>query len=139
MTPAAKILIMVSPARRVLDSSFEWRIHERKSIEAMKNQYIPDSSTHPGEVIAEYLESRGMSRVELAERSGVDLAEIDGILTGQVPVDSLKALRFEPILGRSARFWCNLQLHHDEALKRRNRAGIGEQGQNIPVADAIVA
>jgi addiction module HigA family antidote len=64
---------------------------------------------HPGEHLAEELESLGMSASELARKLDVPPNRITGILNGQRGLTGDTALRLAHFFGTSAEFWLNLQ------------------------------
>ena len=64
---------------------------------------------HPGEHLAEELETLGMSATELARRLNVPTNRITGILNGQRAITGDTALRLAHFFGASAEFWLNLQ------------------------------
>ena len=49
----------------------------------LKNQYLPDSVSPPGETLLEVLSTRGMSQAELADRTGItESSSIEKLLHG---------------------------------------------------------
>jgi addiction module HigA family antidote len=64
---------------------------------------------HPGEHLAEELESLGMSASELARRIKVPANRVTEILNGQRSITGDTALRLAHFFGTSAEFWLNLQ------------------------------
>ena len=64
---------------------------------------------HPGEHLAEELETLGMSASELARNLDVPANRITGILNGQRGITGDTALRLAHFFGTSAVFWLNLQ------------------------------
>ena len=46
------------------------------------NQYTPGYAIHPGEILEETLEARGMTRTAFAERSGLSLKTVSQIIHG---------------------------------------------------------
>ena len=79
---------------------------------------------HPGELIAEELQLRGMSGRECARRLGVTHKCISNILNGRARVTVRVALKLEPVLGTPARIWINLQMRHDLAKARARYAAL---------------
>jgi HTH-type transcriptional regulator/antitoxin HigA len=75
--------------------------------------------THPGELIAEYLEARRMSQIEFACRIDATPKYVCELLAQRARVTVKMALRFEPVLGRPAHFWINLQARYDLAKARK--------------------
>jgi addiction module HigA family antidote len=67
------------------------------------------TAIHPGEHLAEELETLGMSASELARNLDVPANRITGILNGQRGITGDTALRLAHFFGTSAVFWLNLQ------------------------------
>ncbi len=76
---------------------------------------------HPGRILKEELEARGLSANRLALDLGVPANRITGILNGKRAVSADTALRLARYLGTSARFWVNLQSHYDLEVAERER------------------
>jgi addiction module HigA family antidote len=64
---------------------------------------------HPGEHLAEQLETLSMSAAELARQLKVPTNRITHILNGQRAITGDTALRLGHFFGTSAEFWLNLQ------------------------------
>ena len=79
-----------------------------------KNQYQPDSLVTPGEVLEDYLDSLGMTQVELASRTGLAKKTINEIIKGKTPITPETSLKLERTLGRPAHFWNNLERQYQE-------------------------
>jgi HTH-type transcriptional regulator / antitoxin HigA len=78
----------------------------------------PNWAVHPGEVLAEALEERGMSQAELARRMDRPLKTINEIVKGKSAVTHDTAIQLELVLGIQARLWNNLQRDFWEAEAR---------------------
>ena len=87
--------------------------------DVLKNQYLPDSVSPPGETLLEVLSTRGMSQAELADRTGRPTKTINEIVKGKTAITPETALQFELVLGVSASFWNNREQQYREALARR--------------------
>lgn len=82
--------------------------------EQIKNQYLPDYISAPGETLLEALEERGMSQAELARRAGRPKKTINEIVKGKTAITPETALQLERVLGIPTRFWINRQQHYDQ-------------------------
>ncbi|GAB0058395.1 hypothetical protein SIID45300_02744 [Candidatus Magnetaquicoccaceae bacterium FCR-1] len=82
------------------------------------NQFVPDYAVHPGEILAEYLDSLAMSQAELASRTGLTPKHINEIIKGKSPITHETALMLERVLNRSIQYWINLQNLYDETMIR---------------------
>lgn len=86
------------------------------------NRFIPDYLVTPGEVLAEHLESLGMTQAELADRAGLAKKTINEIIKAKSPITPETALKLERTLGRPAHFWSNLERQYQD-----DRARLAEQ------------
>lgn len=68
---------------------------------------------HPGEILKEEIEARGLSANRLALDLGVPSGRITEILNGKRGISADTALRLARYFGNEARFWLNLQLLYD--------------------------
>jgi len=72
-------------------------------------KYEPDYAVAPGEILEETLQSRGMQKVDLAERCGLSAKQMSLIISGKAPITPEAAINFERALGISANIWNNLE------------------------------
>ncbi|MGR3219722.1 MAG: HigA family addiction module antitoxin [Candidatus Anammoxibacter sp.] len=70
--------------------------------------YKPDYAIHPGEILEEALEVRGLSQSDFAKQTGLSVKQINLILNGKAPVTPESAIKFERIIGTKASVWINL-------------------------------
>lgn len=84
----------------------------------IENQYLPNYTVPPGEVLEEELESRGMSQVELSERTGLAKKTINEIIKAKAAITPESALKFECVFRQPAEYWLNLENIYREALAR---------------------
>lgn len=69
---------------------------------------------HPGEILREeFLIPMNISQTQLAEDTGISLAEIEKVIEGKSSVTPNAALRLSLYFGLSERFWLNLQSRYD--------------------------
>lgn len=71
---------------------------------------------HPGEHLAEELQTLNMSAAELGRRLNVPTNRITGILNGRRAITGDTALRLAHFFGTSAQFWLNLQTLYELRL-----------------------
>ncbi len=88
---------------------------------AQKMSWSPDWAVHPGEHLAEHLESKGLSQAEFARLADMTPKLVSTILSGANPVTADSALKLERVLGMKADIWTGLQadwdLHQAKAAK----------------------
>lgn len=63
------------------------------------NNLIPAFPTHPGEILKDEIEYRGISQRRLAENMGIRYCVLNEILNGHRPITEKTALLFEAALG----------------------------------------
>ena len=68
---------------------------------------------HPGEMIKDELEARGITQKELAQQMGVSYTVFNEIVNGKRPVTTEYALLLEASLGTSASIWLRLQADYN--------------------------
>lgn len=77
--------------------------------------------THPGEVLREELEARGLSAAALALKLRVAPQRIQEIVGGRRGISPETALRLGLFFGNAPEFWLSMQTAHDLAVLRRER------------------
>jgi addiction module HigA family antidote len=77
-----------------------------------------DWTVHPGEILQEALDERGMSQRYLAFATGYTQKHINQIVKGHTRITVEAALRLERELDISARFWLHAQADYDLDIAR---------------------
>lgn len=85
------------------------------------NNITPFYVTHPGEVLKDEVEYRGISQRTLAEQIGMSYKALNEILNERRPVTIETAMLFEAALGISAKTLLNLQMEYNMSQVRRNK------------------
>ena len=80
---------------------------------------MPITAIHPGDHLAEELETLNLSAAELARQLKVPTNRITGILNGQRAITGDTALRLGHFFGTSAEFWLNLQSFYELRLAEK--------------------
>ena len=73
-------------------------------------------AVHPGEVLKDELEERGVSPASFARQIDVPANRISRIMAGTLAVTRDSALRFGHWFGMDPQFWLNLQAQYELAL-----------------------
>lgn len=76
---------------------------------------------HPGEILKDELEARGLSANRLSLDLGVPSGRIVEILNGKRGITPDTALRLGRYFGNSPQFWMNLQVQYELAVTERDR------------------
>jgi HTH-type transcriptional regulator / antitoxin HigA len=79
----------------------------------------PNWAMAPGDILLEALQDRGMTQVELAQRTARPPKTINEIIKGKAAITAETALQLERVLGISARFWNGLEATYRDGLARQ--------------------
>ncbi|MDR0892405.1 MAG: HigA family addiction module antidote protein [Mediterranea sp.] len=90
-------------------------------MEAISHKPVPYRPVHPGEILNDEVEERGLSVQQLAEQMGIDYIELDGILHAQRPITPEVALLIEATLGLNADTLVNMQTGYDMQVARKDK------------------
>ncbi|MDD2475151.1 MAG: ImmA/IrrE family metallo-endopeptidase [Dysgonamonadaceae bacterium] len=88
---------------------------------ANKNQYFPQTVSHPGETLDEKLEEMNMGPKEFAVRTAKPEKTIIAIIKGESSITADMAVLFESVTKIPAHFWLNSQRAFDEYVARNKR------------------
>ncbi len=94
----------------------------KKDIKSTPVEGFAFEPAHPGEILRDELEARGLSANALALKLRVPANRLTEILNGKRGVSAETALRLSRCLGPSASFWLGLQSQYDLA---RAQARVG--------------
>ena len=84
------------------------------------HELMPSTPIHPGEMIKDELQARGISQRKFAEIIGVSHTVLNGILNGKRPVTTEYALKIEAATGIPAYIWLNMQSAYNMQTARRD-------------------
>ena len=86
---------------------------EKNTEEMLSNNLEPAYPTHPGEILKEEVEYRGISQRQLAMQMGIAKSALNEILNGRRPITEKTALPFEAALGVNAEPLLRLQMQYN--------------------------
>lgn len=84
----------------------------------MSNELRPYVPTHPGNVLKDELQARGISQKRFAEIISVSYTMLNEIINGKRPVSAEMALILEAALGINASLWNNMQSRYNLEMAR---------------------
>lgn len=84
------------------------------------NNVTPSVPIHPGEMIKDEIEYRGISQKALAAEIGVAPSVLNEVLNGKRAVTTEYALLLEAALGIEADLWLKLQMEYNKQIVRTN-------------------
>lgn len=86
------------------------------------NNLEPLQPVHPGEMIKDEIECRGISQKKLAEQTGIPYTALNEVLNGKRPVSTEYALLLEAAFGVEAGIWIKTQADYDLITAKRNQS-----------------
>lgn len=106
-----------------------------KVVNIMNDNLVPFIATHPGELLKDELQERGISQKQLSVMTGIKPSAISETIHGKRSVSKNMAVALEKALGISAEMWMNLQTQYD--LDSANIVERDIQLETIPVTIPI--
>ncbi|MDY5766953.1 MAG: HigA family addiction module antitoxin [Alloprevotella sp.] len=85
------------------------------------NNLDPFEPTHPGELLKEEIECRGISQKELSRQTGIPYTALNEVLNGKRAITTEYALLIEAALGIESSFWLKLQMDYNVQITKRNK------------------
>jgi len=85
------------------------------------NNLTPSELIHPGEMLKDEIEYRGLSQRSLATQMGISPSLLNEILNGKRSISTEYALLFEAVLGIDADIWLRLQADYDMQAAKKNK------------------
>lgn len=88
--------------------------NDKTTMKGMRaNEMTPAFPTHPGDVLKNEIEYRGISQRQLAEEMGIAYSALNEILNARRPVTEKTALLFEAALGVNAEPLLKMQMRYN--------------------------
>jgi len=85
------------------------------------NNLTPYEPTHPGELLKEEIEYRGISQRKLAAKMGVAYSVLNEVLNSKRPVTTEYALLFEAVLDIDAEPLIGMQADYNMQVMKKNK------------------
>jgi antitoxin HigA-1 len=89
-----------------------------KVLNSRGKEIFTDVTLHPGEVLLDELEARGIKKSEFASQLGMKPGHFSDLLYGRRHVSAATAIKLERLLGISAEYWMRVQVYHDLFIER---------------------
>ncbi|MDR1098436.1 MAG: HigA family addiction module antidote protein [Tannerella sp.] len=86
------------------------------------NNLEPSEPIHPGELLKEEIECRGISQKKMAERMGMSYTVLNEILNCKRSVTTEYALLFEAALGIEAGIWLKTQADYNMQMVKKDKS-----------------
>jgi addiction module HigA family antidote len=84
-------------------------------------KYVCARPVHPGEILKEEIEYRGISQGELAAQMGISYKVLNHILNERVPLTTQTAMLFEAALGIPANMLIGMQTDYNISITKQDK------------------
>lgn len=84
------------------------------------NNLTPFEPTHPGEILREELECKGITQTKLAHEIGIKVSLLNELINGKRDFTIEYAMMIEAAIGIDADFWINLQTTYNKGKVQHN-------------------
>jgi HTH-type transcriptional regulator / antitoxin HigA len=81
--------------------------------------FTPDWISPPGETIADLIEEREWTQLDLAKRLGSSKKHVNQLISGKAPITEETAIKLESVLGSSASFWLSREAQYRAKLAEK--------------------
>ena len=98
------------------------------------NRLTPAYPTHPGEILKDEIECRGISQRKLATQMGMQYSVLNEILNAHRPLTEKTALLFEAALNVDAETLMRLQLKYNMLTTRKDKSFMEKLAQVRKIA-----
>ncbi len=105
--------------------------------EMIANNLTPFEPTHPGEILREEIECRGITQTQLAKEIGVKVSLLNELINGKRNFTVEYALLLEAALGIDADFWLNMQTSYDKTKATQNSTFMARVSQIRRIAGML--
>ena len=85
------------------------------------NNLDPFEPTHPGALLKEEIECRGISQKELSQQTGIPYTALNEMLNCKRPITTEYALLIEAALGIESDFWLKMQMDYDVQTAKHDK------------------
>jgi len=85
------------------------------------DEIVPFMAIHPGEILKDELEARGISQRKFAELIGCSYSFLNEMLKGKRAISTETALKIEAATDIKAHIWVNLQADYNMQIARNDR------------------
>jgi len=78
----------------------------------LSSSFSPDWVSPPGDTIADLLEERDWTQLQLSERMEYTTKHISLLINGKAPITEETAVKLSRVLGGSEKFWLNREANY---------------------------
>lgn len=112
-------------------------MNKSTSTKMIANDLTPAFPTHPGEVLKDEIEYRGISQRQLAAETGIAYSALNEILNARRPLTEKTALLFEAALGVNAEPLLKMQMRYNIQSTRKDTSFMSKLAKVRRIAAAL--
>lgn len=86
----------------------------------MSETLVSSLAIHPGEMIKDEIQARGLTQRQLAAQMEVSPTVLNEVLNGKRPLSTEYALMLEAVLGIEAGIWLRLQMDYNMQVAKKD-------------------
>jgi addiction module HigA family antidote len=133
-----RLLSGISDLKRIIIENYAC-VNKTRYIISKTNmdKYECARPVHPGEILKEEIEYRGISQGKLATQMGISYKMLNLILNERRPLSTQTAMLFEAALGIDSDLLMRMQLKYNSRMARRDKS-FSERLANIRKATAML-
>lgn len=109
--------VMLSNCLTIINKNMEIKI-EGVASDMIANNINPSEPIHPGEMVKDEIEYRGISQKAFAAEIGIPASVLNEVLNGKRAISTEYALLFEAALGIEADLWLKLQSDYNKQIAK---------------------
>lgn len=93
--------------------------------------------THPGEILREEIECRGITQTKLANDLGIKVSLLNELINGKRDITIEYAMMLDAALGIDADFWVNLQNDYNKGKAKHDSSFMAKLARIQRIAAAL--
>ena len=101
------------------------------------NNLEPSEPIHPGEILKDEIEYRGVSQKKLAAQMGMSYTVLNEVLNCKRAVTTEYALLFEAALGINANIWIKMQAAYNMQVAKQNKTFVSRLNEIRKMASML--
>lgn len=114
-------MIIIRPKNKLKELALKNDKLEEVDPRMIANKLKPSEPVHPGLLLKEEIEYRGVTQKVLAKQMGVSYTVLNEILNGKRPISVEYALYLEAVLGIDAQLWIQMQADYNLQVAKSDK------------------
>lgn len=98
----------------------EMNSKNNRQTDMIANNLMPSEPTHPGVILREEIEARGISQTQLAKQIGMKVSLLNELINGKRSFTVEYSMLLEAALNIDTDFWLNMQANYSKHMARKD-------------------